>query len=175
MFKIVVLVFGAAIAVILVYAALRRSGFTLQRSAVIVAPPERIFALINDLKAFNTWNPFATEPGLKLHYESVTQGQGAAYAWAGTKSGIGTMAVTESVPAQRVAMKLDFSKPMEAHNTVLFSLIPQGTGTQVTWAMSGNMPYAHRLMTIFFSMDKMVGSQFELGLASLKSLAEKPQ
>jgi hypothetical protein len=82
------------------------------------------------------------------------------------------MQVNESVPSQRVTMDLDFTKPMEAHNKVVFSLAPQGAGTAVTWAMSGAMPYMHRLMTTFFSMDKMVGGEFDKGLASLKTIAE---
>ena len=170
------LVIGAALTVLLVYAAFRPKTFLLQRSAVIEAPADRLFALIHDLKAFNSWNPFAKmDSDLKVQYDSVTQGNGAAYSWNGAKAGVGRMQVTESVPSQRVTMSLDFTKPMEAHNTVVFSLRPQGAGTQVTWAMSGNMPYMHRLMTIFFSMDKMVGTQFEQGLASLKLLAEKTQ
>jgi hypothetical protein len=72
-----------------------------------------------------------------------------------------------------VLVKLDFSKPMEGHNVVEFSLVPQGDGTQVTWAMRGPMPYVSKLMTTFFSMDKMVGGSFDQGLASLKALAEK--
>jgi hypothetical protein len=82
------------------------------------------------------------------------------------------MQVSDSEPSQRVMMSLDFTKPMEAHNKVVFSLAPQGTGTEVTWAMSGAMPYLHRLMTTFFSWDKMVGGEFDKGLASLKSIAE---
>ena len=158
MFKTIALVIVAAIALVLIYAAFKPKTFLLQRSAVIAAPPERVFPLINDLKAFNTWNPFAKQdPNMKLQYEAITQGSGAAYSWDGHKAGIGHMRVTESVPAQRIALDLDFTKPMEAHNKVVFSLTPQSSGTQVTWAMSGDMPYTHRVVTTFFSMDKMVG------------------
>ncbi len=166
---------GAFIAAVLLYAAARPKTFLLQRSVMISAPPDRIFALINDLQCFNRWNPFAREdPEQKLQYEAITQGNGAAYTWSGPKSGAGRMQVTESVPPQRVAMDLHFTKPMEANNKVVFSLKPEGAVTQVTWEMSGGMPYAHRLMTMFFSMEKMVGSQFEQGLASLKALSEAP-
>ena len=84
------------------------------------------------------------------------------------------MQITESVPAQRVTAKLDFSKPFEAHNIVDFTVQPQGGGSTVTWAMHGPMPYLNRLMTVFFDMDKTVGKDFEAGLANLKALAEKP-
>ncbi|MEQ1887357.1 MAG: SRPBCC family protein [Bryobacteraceae bacterium] len=169
-------VIGAAATVVLVVAAFRSKTFLLQRSTVIEAPADRLYGLIQDLKAFNTWNPFAKmDSNLNVQYDSITQGNGAAYSWNGAKAGIGRMQVTEAVPSERVTMSLDFTKPMEAHNTVVFSLRPQGAGTQVTWAMSGKMPYMHRVMTLFFSMDKMVGVQFEQGLASLKVLAESPR
>lgn len=167
------LAIAAVVAALLIYAAFKPKAFLLERSAVIAAPPERLFPLVNDLKAFNTWNPFAKQdPAQTLTYEAITEGRGAAYRWSGPKSGAGRMQITESVPAQRVMMDLDFNKPMEAHNKVVFALSPLGAETKVSWAMSGNMPYMHRLMTTFFSMDKMVGGEFAKGLASLKSLAE---
>lgn len=173
MLATILLVLAVVVAALLIYAAFKPNTFRLERSAVIAAPAEKIFPLINDLKGFNAWNPFATQdPAQTISYESVTAGRGAAYTWLGTKSGAGRMHITESVPSQRVLMNLDFSKPMEAHDQVVFTLAPQSAGTQVTWAMSGRMPYLHRLMSTFFSMDKMVGGEFAKGLASLKSLAE---
>ena len=174
MFKTLLLVLAVAVAAVLIYAALKPKSFALSPSAVIAAPPDRVFALIDDLHEFNRWNPFAKDdPSLKIQYESTASGQGAAYSWVGKKTGVGRMEIADTVPSQRVTMKLDFSKPMEAHNTVNFTLEPQGAATKVTWAMSGPTNYMHNLMTIFLSMDKMVGGQFEAGLASLKTLAEK--
>jgi uncharacterized protein YndB with AHSA1/START domain len=173
-FKTILLVLAVGVAAVLIYAAFKPKSFALSRSAVIAAPPDRVFVLINDLQGFNRWNPFAKQdPELKIQYESVTSGNGAAYTWVGKKAGVGRMEITDSVPAQRVTMRLDFSKPMEAHNTVNFTLEPQGAATRVTWAMTGPANYVHNLMMTFFSMDKMVGGQFETGLASLKALAEK--
>jgi uncharacterized protein YndB with AHSA1/START domain len=174
MFETLLLVLAAGVAAVLIYAALKPKSFALSRSAVIAAPAERVFALINDLQGFNRWNPFAKQdPELKIQYESVTLGKGAAYSWIGKRAGVGRMEITDSVPAQRVIMRLDFSKPMEAHNTVIFTLEPQGANTRLTWAMTGAAHYVHNLMTTFFSMEKMVGGQFEAGLASVKALAEK--
>jgi uncharacterized protein YndB with AHSA1/START domain len=169
----ILLVIGVAIAVVLIYAAFKPKTFLLERRTTISAPPDRVFGLINDLKTFNSWNPFAKQdPAQTIHYEAITEGRGAAYRWEGAKSGVGRMQVSESAPSARVTMSLDFTKPMEAHNKVVFSLTPQGAGTEVTWAMSGAMPYLHRLMTTFFSMEKMVGGEFDKGLASLKTIAE---
>ena len=175
MLKTLGLVVAAAIAVLLAYAAFKPDSFRLSRSATIAAPPDKVVALIDDLRQFNRCNPFATiDPQIVITTDAVTVGVGGAYAWQGQKSGAGRMQITESVPAQRVTAKLDFTKPFEAHNVVDFILQPQGTGTTVTWAMHGPMPYLNRLMTIFFDIDKTVGKDFEAGLANLKALAERP-
>jgi uncharacterized protein YndB with AHSA1/START domain len=176
MLKAILLIVAAAIAALLIYAATKPDTFRLQRSATIAAPPDRVFALINDLRQFNTWNPFAKmEPSVVMTYDATSAGVGGAYNWKGDKTGEGRMQITESVPAQRVTAKLDFSKPFEAHNLVDFTVQPQGDkGSTVTWAMHGPMPYLNRVMTIFFDMDKTVGKDFEAGLANLKALAEKP-
>jgi uncharacterized protein YndB with AHSA1/START domain len=176
MIKTILLIVAAIIASLLIYAATKPDSFRLQRSATIAAPPDKVFALINDLRQFNTWNPFARmEPSVVLTYDATSAGVGGAYNWKGEKTGEGRMQITESVPAQRVSAKLDFSKPFEAHNNVDFTVQPQGDkGSTVTWAMHGPMPYLNRLMTVFFDMDKTVGKDFETGLANLKALAEKP-
>jgi uncharacterized protein YndB with AHSA1/START domain len=176
MLKTILLIVVAAIAALLIYAATKPDNFRLQRSTTIAAPPEKVFALINDLRQFNTWNPFAKmEPTAVLTYDATSAGVGGAYNWKGDKTGEGRMQITESVPAQRVSAKLDFSKPFEAHNLVDFTVQPQGDkGSTVTWAMHGPMPYVNRVMTVFFDMDKTVGKDFEAGLANLKALAEKP-
>jgi uncharacterized protein YndB with AHSA1/START domain len=175
MLKTLLLIVAAAVAALLIYAATKPDSFRLSRSATIAAPPDKVFALINDLRQFNTWNPFAKmEPTVAITYDATSAGVGGAYQWKGDKTGEGRMQITESVPAQRVSAKLDFSKPFEAHNVVEFTVQPQGRGSTVTWAMHGPMPYLNRVMTIFFDMDKTVGKDFESGLANLKALAEKP-
>jgi uncharacterized protein YndB with AHSA1/START domain len=175
MLKTILLIVAAVIAALLAYAAFKPDTFRLQRSATIAAPPAKVFALINDLRQFNTWNPFAKmEPSVVITYDATSAGVGGAYNWKGEKTGEGRMQITESVPAQRVSAKLDFTKPFEAHNLVDFTVQPQGSGSTVTWAMHGPMPYLNRVMTIFFDMDKTVGKDFEAGLANLKALAEKP-
>ena len=177
MLKTTLLVVAAVIAALLVYAEFRPDTFRLARSTTIAAPPDKVFALINDLRQFNTWNPFAKmEPSAAITYDTASAGVGGAYSWKGDKTGEGRMQITESVPAQRVSAKLDFVKPFEAHNRVDFTIEPQGNGDKgstVTWAMHGPMPYFNRLVTIFFDMDKSVGKDFEAGLANLKALAEK--
>lgn len=176
MMQTLLLLLAAIIGALLTYAAFKPNSFRLSRSITIVAPPQKVFGLVNDLRQFNAWNPWARmEPDSVITYGDTAVGVGGAYSWKGRKTGEGSMQITESVPAQRVSAKLDFVKPFEAHNQVEFTL--QSSGDQavsVTWAMHGPMPYLNRLMTIFFDMDKTVGKDFEAGLANLKALAEKP-
>jgi uncharacterized protein YndB with AHSA1/START domain len=175
MLKTTLLIVAAAVAALLIYAATRPDSFRLERSTTIAAPPDKVFALVNELRQFNVWNPFAKQdPKIEISYDATTAGVSGAYSWRGDKSGAGRMQIVESVPPRMVTMKLDFTKPFEAHNMVNFMIQPQGEGSKVTWAMHGPMPYLNKLMTIFFSMEKMVGSEFEAGLASLKALAERP-
>ena len=174
MLKKILGVLVLAIVAVLIYAATKPDTFTLQRSASIAAPPDKLFALIADVKAFNTWNPWALkDPASKMTYEGPTNGVGAAYSWDSEALGAGRMEITEASAPGRVQAKLEFKRPFAATNRVEFTLQPQGAQTQVTWAMSGAMPYLSKLMTTFVSMDKMVGSDFEAGLANLKAAAEK--
>ena len=110
---------------------------------------------------------------MKCTYSGATSGVGAKYAWDDNKNiGSGSMEIIDSSP-NKITMKLDFTTPVVAHNIVEFSLMPNGGSTTVTQVMSGPSPYISKLMSLVFSMDKMVGTKFEEGLASLKASAEK--
>jgi hypothetical protein len=166
---IVVLVLAA----ILIYAAAKPDSFGVQRATAINAPAEKIFPLINDLHAHTSWSPFEKDPNMKRTHSGAPQGKGAVYEWDGDrKVGSGRLAIADSTPSN-ITMILDMFKPFKAHNTVNFLLEPQGGGTRVTWAMRGQQPYMAKLMSTFIDCDKMVGGQFEEGLAKLKALAER--
>ncbi len=111
---------------------------------------------------------------MKKTLSGAPDGKGAVYAWEGNKEiGKGRMEITESSPPSRVTMKLDFVEPFEAHNVVDFTLVPQGDSTNVTWAIHGPSPFISKLIGIFCNMDRMIGKDFETGLANLKAIAEK--
>ena len=133
------------------------------------------FALINDFHQWEAWSPWEKiDPSIKRTYSGPRSGVGAVYEWTGNKDiGQGRMEIIESSALSKVSLKLDFVTPFEAHNFVDFTLSPQGDSTKLTQAMYGPSPYVSKLMTIFFSMEKMVGSKYEEGLADLKKLAEK--
>lgn len=175
MLKIIVIVLVVLIAGILIYAATKPDTFTVQRSASIKAPPEKIFPLINDYRNWASWSPYETkDPAMKRTFGATTVGKGATYAWDGNKEvGQGSMEIQESVPSSSVRIKLDFMKPFEAHNMVDFILEPQGDTTKVSWNMRGPAPFISKVMQVFINMDKMVGRDFEAGLANMKAVAEK--
>ena len=143
-------------------------------AATIKAAPEKIFPLINDFHRWSAWSPWEKmDPNLKRTHSGAASGKGAVYEWEGNKKvGQGRMEIVESTPPSRVQIKLDFFKPFEAHNTAEFTLAGEGGATNVTWAMHGSMPYMMKVMSVFMNMDKMVGKDFEAGLASMKGLAE---
>src|SRR5215204_4099846 len=174
MLWIILAAVAIVVAGILIYAASKPDAFQVQRSTDIPAPPEKIFPLIDDLHAHTSWSPFEKDPAMKRTHSGAPRGEGAVYEWEGNRQvGAGRIAITESKPPSRVTMALDMLRPFAAHNIVEFSLEPQGNTTSVTWAMHGNQPYMAKVMCMFMDPDKMVGSQFEEGLAKLKALAEK--
>lgn len=168
-----VLVLG--IAVVLILAAMKPDQFRIQRTATINAPSDRIFPLINDYKAWSAWSPYENkDPDMKRTYGATTSGKGATYAWEGNGNvGAGNMLITDAQAPSKIALDLNMTKPMTAHNKVEFTLVPAGDSTLVTWAMRGETPYFAKIIHVFFNVDKMVGGDFEAGLAKLKALAEK--
>lgn len=175
MFKTIAIFIAILIAVILIYAVTRPDTFRIERSTSINAPPEKIFPLINGFHQWEAWSPWEKiDPGVKRSYSGADSGKGSVYAWQGNKDvGQGRMEIIESTLSSNVVIKIDFSKPFEAHNTIEFTLVRQGDTAKVTQAMYGPSPFMSKLMGLFFSMDKMVGQKFEEGLASLKDIAEK--
>ena len=174
MFKTIGIVIVVLIAAVLIYAATKPDTFRVERAASIKAPPEKIFALINDLHSWGSWSPWEKkDPAMKRTHSGAANGKGAAYEWEGNSEvGKGRMEIAESSPPSKVTIKLDFVKPFEAHNIVEFMLDAKGESTNVTWAMHGPLPYLAKVMHLFLNMESMVGKDFESGLANLKSVAE---
>lgn len=162
-------ILGGAIAVILLIAATRPSTFRVERSATVAAPPETVFAHVDDFRAWRAWSPWeGLDPDMKRTYEGAERGAGAVYTWDGNKkAGAGRMEIVEAVPAERIVIKLDFTRPFSANNRTEFAFAPSGEGTHVTWTMTGGSPFMFRVIGVFMSMDKMIGRDFDRGLANL--------
>lgn len=174
MFRTVTIVV-VLIAAVLLYAATKPDIFRIQRSTDIQASPEKIFPYVNDLTRLAVWSPFEKkDSAIKKSYRGPAAGKGAISEWDGNKEvGRGRLEIMESSPMSKVVMNLEMIKPFEAYNVVEFTLEPHGQGTTVTWAMQGRLSYALKIVHVFFDADKMVGRDFESGLADLKALVEK--
>ena len=170
----IAIVLALAIGVILVLAASKPDTFRIERSATINAPPEKIFAVLSDFRQWTGWSPWENrDPDMKRNYGGADRGKGAVYGWEGDKNvGIGRMEIMEATAPSKLVIKLDFLKPFEAHNTAEFTMRPQDNATLVRWAMHGPSPLMAKVMHVFINMDKMVGKDFEQGLANLKRLTE---
>ena len=175
MIKTALIVAAVLVLGVLAFATTKPDTFTVQRSATIKAPPEKIHAVLNDFKRWPEWSPWEKlDPGMKRTLSGAPSGKGAAYAWDGNSEvGAGRMEIVEAAPAAKVSMKLDFIRPFEGHNIADFTLTPKGDATEVTWAMTGPAPFVSKLMQVFVNMDTMIGKDFEAGLANLKTLTEK--
>ncbi|GAC1513882.1 MAG: K(+)-transporting ATPase subunit F [Gemmatimonadaceae bacterium] len=170
----IVIAIVAILVGILGFAATKPDTFRVERATLIKAPPDKLFALINDFHNWNRWSPWEKlDPAMTRTYGGLPAGKGATYAWEGnSKVGKGHMEITGSAPPSSVTIQLDFLKPFEAHNITLFTLTPTGDSTSVSWAMSGPNLYMGKVMSVFVSMDSMIGRDFETGLANIKAVAE---
>jgi uncharacterized protein YndB with AHSA1/START domain len=159
--------------VLAVVVATRPGAFRIQRTATIAAPAEVVFAQLDDLHRWSRWNPFEQgDPTIRITHSGAPSGVGAAYHFAGKKAGEGRMTVTETTPNQRVAVRAEFIRPMAATHQVEFTLQPVAEGVAVTWAMSGKNSFVGKAVSLVMNMDRMVGGEFEKGLAGLKRVSE---
>jgi Polyketide cyclase / dehydrase and lipid transport len=175
MLKKILLLLVVVIVGIAGYAAFQPNDFRVERKITIAAPPEKIQALLVDFNRWKDWSPWEKlDPEMKKTISGAPSGVGAIYEWSGNKDvGSGRMEVLETNP-ELVRMKVNFSAPMSAENTNDFLLKANGTSTDVTWAMYGTNSYKAKVVGLFINMDKMIGGDFDTGLANLKTLAEKP-
>jgi uncharacterized protein YndB with AHSA1/START domain len=154
--------------------AMRPGEYRVARTVIISAPAPAVFAQVNDFHKWEAWNPWAKlDPAMKQTYEGAPTGTGAIYTWTGNKQvGEGRMTLTESRPNELIRINLEFLKPFAATSTAAFTFTPQGNQTAVTWSMNGKLNFMAKAIHLFMDMDKMIGANFEKGLAHMKSVVE---
>jgi hypothetical protein len=165
---------GAVAAVLGIVVARRPSEFRVSRTATIAAPAPVLFAEVNDFRNWAAWSPYEKrDPAMRKTYEGAPAGTGAVYTWSGNKEvGQGRTTITESRPSELIRIRLEFEKPFRATNTAEFAFKPEGQRTAVTWSLIGRSNFMMKAMGLFMNMDRMIGGDFEQGLAQLKSVAE---
>lgn len=164
----------ALIVVLAVVIAMQKPQFQITRAATISASPEKVFPLVNDFHHWEHWSPWAKlDPSMEQVFEGATAGDGAVYSWSGNgKVGAGRMTVTESRAPQLVVIRLEFLKPFKTTNRTEFTFTPQGSGTLVNWTMTGEKNFVSKAFGLIMDMDKLIGRDFEKGLAQMKAAAE---
>ena len=175
MFLYILLAVAVLLVIVLIVAARRPSAFHIERSITIAAPPERSFALVNDFHAWGGWSPWEKlDPAMQRTFGPVASGAGATYAWKGnSKAGEGEMTIEQSERPSRIVIRLEFLKPFAATNTATFAFAAVAGGTRVTWGLDGRFSFVPKVFSLVMNMEKMIGSDFERGLAAMKTLAEK--
>lgn len=174
MWPTIVIILAIVILGFIVFVAMQPSDFKITRSATMAASAAKIFPHINDFHKWDNWSPWAKlDPAMKQSYEGPPSGTGAIYSWNGNKqAGEGRMTLKESRPNERIFIKLEFLRPFSATNDAEFLLTPDGSKTLVTWNLTGQKNFFFKAMGLFMNMDKMVGGDFEKGLAQLKTIVE---
>jgi hypothetical protein len=164
-----------AIAIFCAVVAIQPAHYHVERSATMNATSSVVFNQVNDFHKWDAWSPWAKlDPNMKTAYDGSPAGNGAVYSWTGNSNvGEGRMTITDSKPSESIKIKLDFIKPFAATNATVFSFKPQGNQTSVTWTMDGDNNFIGKAFGLFMNMDKMVGGDFEKGLAQMKMIAEK--
>jgi K+-transporting ATPase KdpF subunit len=172
---VIAIVLATGLAVVLVLALTKPDTISVERSLVVKAPAAAIYPLVADFHRWTGWSPYEErDPAMKRTYGGAAQGRGATYAWDGNKDvGAGRMEILEANAPSLLRIKLDFERPFEGHNTAEFSFVPEGDATRVTWTMQCPAPLLSKVMQVFVNLDRMIGKDFEAGLAGLKKLTEK--
>ena len=174
MLKFIFISLAVIIIALAVFVAMQPDAFRVTRSATVSAPATAVFAHVNELHKWEAWNPWQKkDPAMKLTFAGPPAGPGASYSWAGNNEvGEGRLTITESRPGELVRLKLEFMKPFTATNTADFTFKPEGDKTVVIWSMEGKNNYVAKALHLVMNMDKMVGGDFEKGLADMKAAVE---
>jgi hypothetical protein len=175
MLNVILIALGAIVAVLVVVVAMQPSEFRVVRNTTISGPAPAVFAQVNDFHKWEGWNPWGKiDPAMKQAYEGAPAGTGAVYSWIGNREvGEGRMRIIESRPSDLIRIDLEFFKPFAGNSIAEFTFTPEGNQTAVTWSMTGTNNFTAKAIHLFMNMDKMIGGQFEKGLAAMKSIVEK--
>ena len=173
MLTYILLGLAGVVALLLVVIATRPAHYRITRSTTVAAPPGAVTELIDDFHHWKRWSPWdSLDPTQVVKISGAPRGVGAIYEWTGTKNGQGRMEIVEDHPSALVGIQLDFIKPFASRCRCDFVVRPAGSGSTVEWIMLGHNNFMAKAFGLFVNMDRMVGKDFERGLAQLKAAAE---
>jgi hypothetical protein len=174
MLKKVLIGIAAILVMFLAYVAIKSPNYEIERSISINASPDKIFPYLNNMKLADSWGPWKEmDPAAQMTHSGAEEGVGAKSSWTGgEKLGTGSATIVESVPNERVRVKLEYTEPTQMDQDAEYLSKPEGAQSVVTWRVQGKNNFIGRLMCVFVDMDAMVGDMFEKGLSNLKNLVE---
>jgi uncharacterized protein YndB with AHSA1/START domain len=170
----ILLAIAIVIILLIIFIAMQPGSFRIARSILISAPPQTVFNQITDFHKWDAWSPWLKmDPNVKQTYEGPSSGPGATYSWSGNKKiGAGRMTITDTQTPDLIRIKLEFFQPFAATNDTEFTFKPEANQTNLTWAMTGQRPFMMKAFGLIMNMDKLVGNDFQKGLASIKQISE---
>lgn len=170
-------VVASLLALLLIIVEIQPADFRVSRSATMAAPPAAVFAQVNDFHKWEGWSPWAKlDPDAKVAFDGEPAGKGAKFSWSGNdKVGAGQQTILETRPEELIQIKLDFERPFKDTCTTEFAFKPVGDKTEVTWTMFGKRNFLGKAFSLLMDCDKMIGPDFEKGLASMKANVEAAQ
>ena len=162
----------AAVLILIVLASRRPDEFRIERSARIETRPEDVFDEINDFRNWKQWSPWEElDPNMVTTYDGPESGVGAKKAWTGnSKAGQGAMEILDTDMPNRVKIRIDFIKPIQAQHISEFHMKPEGSATLISWQMHGKNNLISKVFGLFMNMDAMIGKDFEEGFENLKTV-----
>ena len=172
--RIIWLFLGLASFVTLIGLFLMPTSWQVERSVEIATPPERVFALLDDLHAWRSWSPWqeSAYQGLVFRYSGPARGVGASMSWDSQATGDGTLRIDESVPPRRLAFSMAFQKGrIEAHDVFALDPLPGGR-TRVTWTDHGSLGRTLLGRLSLPVIEKSMGRDLDRGLSALAAVAE---
>lgn len=175
MLKKIGLVLLLAVLGVLGFAATKPDTYHVERKQAMKASPEKIIDTIADLKSWTAWSPCEKlDPNIKRTYSGPASGKGAIYAWEGNNDvGKGSMEITDVKPGSRLDLDYRILEPFDSDCKVTFTATAKDGQTEVVWSMDGPADFMTKVVSVFVSMDKMLGANFAQGLANLKAVVEK--
>jgi hypothetical protein len=167
-------ILGAIVAIFIILMLVAPKNYHVNRSIVIDRALPDVFQYIKHVKNQDDWSPWKKkDPDMKQTFSGVDGTVGFVSHWEGNKDvGTGEQEITKIEENKRLDTELRFFKPWKSQSDAYIEVEEADGGTNVTWGFSGVNKVPLNVMMMFMNMDKMIGKDFEEGLADLKRIME---
>jgi uncharacterized protein YndB with AHSA1/START domain len=164
------------VGIILIVAAFAPKQIEYSDSVQINASPETVWQFTSSLEGLDKWSPWhAKDPEMKQEWTGKSGEPGSKQCWDSQNDqvGAGCQEIKTVEENKHLETILTFTRPRPSEGAATVDLVAKDGGTEVTWGMTGPMPYPTNIMTLMMDMEKMMGPYWTAGLNKLKELAEE--